>query len=494
MDPYVGQIVRVKHDTGRTLLASQLVLNTTGLASPRTAAPALAARTPSILSFPPSPAPAIAGVTTPNVVRLSPAVAPQSPLAVTPRPAVGNLAFAPLTPPAFVDPARPVIITQFDEAAAADDVPSPAPIVLEEIIGNPIAQPVEGLPLPPGITGAITPLSDQLPFATPHSHGEEAPACDLCEEVPSLRQVSPQQQPRYFAYGEFLYLQPVGADVAHAQQQNGIGGAGTVPFGSIGTLSHSFDPGFRLGFGVDAGHGTAWEVSYAFFEASAANSLDIPNIVGGGGAVGSLVQHPQTLLTASTGPVTAGQGIDFQILDLVYRAKLTDYCGCQLNYSFGVQYGELEQSFNQNGVFGGGAGGVIDTSTAVDFEGGGFKAGLDGYRRLSDCGVVYGRASGALLAGEFDAQFTQLNTTTNVLLANAIFERQQIVPQLDVELGVAYLPQNRPWSVSVGYQFSNWFNVVTTPDFIDAVQQNQFLDLSDTITFHGIAARAEARW
>ena len=48
-------------------------------------------------------------------------------------------------------------------------------------------------------------------------------------------------------WAEFLFLHPTGADVAHAQQQNGTGGAGTVPFGVIGTADPHYEPGFRLG-------------------------------------------------------------------------------------------------------------------------------------------------------------------------------------------------------------------------------------------------------
>ena len=48
-------------------------------------------------------------------------------------------------------------------------------------------------------------------------------------------------------FGDFLYLQSTDVDVAHAQQQDGLGGAGTVPFGEIGTIGTDFNPGFRVG-------------------------------------------------------------------------------------------------------------------------------------------------------------------------------------------------------------------------------------------------------
>ncbi|MGI9458275.1 MAG: hypothetical protein ACR2NU_17065, partial [Aeoliella sp.] len=48
-------------------------------------------------------------------------------------------------------------------------------------------------------------------------------------------------------YGTFLYLHPVGADMHHAQQQNGTGGAGTTPFGEIGVADPHAEQGIRVG-------------------------------------------------------------------------------------------------------------------------------------------------------------------------------------------------------------------------------------------------------
>ena len=64
--------------------------------------------------------------------------------------------------------------------------------------------------------------------------------CDVDCGV-SVRLLPHQCGPQWTMFGDFLYLQVTDVDVAHAQQQDGIGGAGTVPFGEIG-----YDrPGFQ---------------------------------------------------------------------------------------------------------------------------------------------------------------------------------------------------------------------------------------------------------
>src|SRR5262249_39661807 len=68
--------------------------------------------------------------------------------------------------------------------------------------------------------------------------------------VPVVQQQCVQPQPvlsRWSIWGDALYIRPTGVDMAYAQQQNGIGGAGTVPFGNIGVDQPDFNIGFRVG-------------------------------------------------------------------------------------------------------------------------------------------------------------------------------------------------------------------------------------------------------
>jgi len=41
---------------------------------------------------------------------------------------------------------------------------------------------------------------------------------------------------------------------------------------------------------------------------------------------------------------------------------------------------------------------------------------------------------------------------------------------------------------------SHWFNIVSTPVFVDAVQADNYVDVDDTISFDGLVGRAEVRW
>jgi major outer membrane protein len=301
-------------------------------------------------------------------------------------------------------------------------------------------------------------------------------------------------QPCLRMYVDWLFLEASGADVAHAQQQDGLGGAGTVPFGDIGTVETECDSGVRAGFLIACGPCSGFETTYTSYETDAFNSLEAPFIPGGGGAVGSLVHHPNASITASVGPVDATYEIDYQMFDMMYRSTFACSPCYTASYLLGVQYGNLDQVFTQTGIFGGGSAGTIDTTSTIDFDGGGLKAGIDTERQLH-CGFsLYGRLTGAMMSGRFSSRYTMFNSSTDVLLAQANWKDDRIVPHVEYELGLGWTSPSDKWRFATGYMYSHWLNTVSTSEFIDAVQADNYVDVEDTLTFDGFVTRMECRW
>jgi hypothetical protein len=300
---------------------------------------------------------------------------------------------------------------------------------------------------------------------------------------------------RWKIFGDALWLQPTGADVAHAQQQDGIGGAGTVPFGLIGVTDSEFDLGYRVGGEFKIDPCSAVFASYTFYETETTDVVDPPIIPGGSGAVGSLVHHPGAAITASAGPVTADYDIEFQLGDAAYRQFLLLDETRNVSVFAGGRFGRLEQDFMQTGVFGGGLGGTRNTNTNIEFTGGGPMVGFDAEHRIG-CSPfsVYGRGLTAALTGQFESDYSLVNVTADTLLAEAHWEDDRIVPMLDYELGLAWTSPGNHLRLAVGYMATHWFNAVTTPVFIDAVQANNYTDVGDTISFDGAVGHVELRW
>lgn len=294
-----------------------------------------------------------------------------------------------------------------------------------------------------------------------------------------------------FVFGEFLYLKATDGDIAHAQQQNGTGGAGTVPFGRIGTVEMDYEPAFRVGAGIGLDACSSLIFSYTRYDGSGFDELVAPTIPGGGGAVGSLVHHPGAAITSSQGPLTADYDLSYQLADIVFRDVWSGSDCYVINYSIGAQYANMSQEFEQNGLFGGSTAGAIDTETDIDFNGGGIRVGLDGERRLGGRVSVYGKIYAAALSGQFSSDYTMLNVTTDTLLAEARWKDNRVISLVEYELGMAYTSCNQHWRLSGGYMFQHWGNMVTTSNFIDGVQADNYTNLSDGLGFNGLTTRLE---
>lgn len=296
-------------------------------------------------------------------------------------------------------------------------------------------------------------------------------------------------------WGDFLLLSPTDADVAHAQQQNGTGGAGTVPFGVIGVVDPAYEPGFRVGGTIGLSPCSSLQVAYSYYESDAVQFLVAPVVPGGGGAVGSLVHHPGAGIISSAGPVQAAYGIDYQLGEFKYRALLCgDQCG-YVNWGVGARYAHLEQDFYQTGLFSGSQAGVLDTTTSVEFDGGGALFGLDGERRFGRSGFsVYGNLGISPIVGQFTTQYDMVNSSTAVQLAQARWKDDRFVTILDVETGLAWTSCQGRVRFSAGWLSQHWYNVITTGEFIDAVRANNYNDASATLSFDGLVTRVELRF
>lgn len=409
------------------------------------------------------------------------------------------LADAPLPPAAgayYVEDAddNPPIELAYSEEQFV--YPEQEPVYIEEGYDNsPQAAPVP--------EQQIAYLDDQGARSDWETAGGAAPAqlaCYQCGEVSCGCEPCgcPPCRPRRrsFVFGEFLYLEPSGGDVTHAQQQDGLGapGPGVVPFGRVGTVSQDHEPGVRAGFGIRLDDCSSLNASYTRFESASADLLELPTIPAGLPAIGSLVHHPGASITQSSGPVTATQDIDFQLVDLTYRDALKDYRWGSFNYSLGAQYGELEQDFNQNGVFAGSSAGTIDTFTDIEFRGTGLKAGIDCERFFGCCVGVFGKLSAAAMSGDFNTHYQLINSTGAVLLADSVWKDNRVVSHVEYEIGLVLRTKDDRLRLSAGYQFQHWGNVVTTSDLIDAVQADNYTDLGDTLNFDGLTGRIECRF
>ena len=359
----------------------------------------------------------------------------------------------------------------------------------------------EGAPVPPPAEGGGETFEPMLGLSN-GSCGEWCDGdcadcsvpCDACDDCGLMDcGCDPYWRHRSYVFGQYLYFLPADADLSYAIQQNGVGGTGTVPYGQVGVLQPNFSSGFRTGFGVAVGCNATIAASYSNFRNHTTSQLTAPS--GVGGTVNSLVLYPGTINAGSTNQLTtAGYDINYQLADIEYRRLIYGDDWHVFNYALGARYGKLSQQFSQVDNFASPTG-VVQTASNINYEGVGFRAGLDGNRRLGNSLLaVYGKTSINVLFGQVHSNYTQYDATTATLQAQSIWRDRRTVPILDYEVGMQWTSRNGHWRASTGYYAAFWFNAVSTGEFIRAVQNSNFVNLGETLSFNGLVSRVEYRF
>jgi hypothetical protein len=302
-------------------------------------------------------------------------------------------------------------------------------------------------------------------------------------------------------YGEYLLLRARDAEVAYAVEANSneyqmLGPEYPIQISPIGVLDQDYSSGFRFGFGICLSECSELAATYTWFDSATSDTLvrgtfPIPNVV-------PVTAHPATLDNLSTTVAAVGRhDIGFEMIDLDYRRTFYQTPWSEMTYVVGARWGQLEQSFgarytddpvqplDELGV-----------NTDIDFNGGGIRLGLEGER--SHCFgrfpvLVYAKGLTSLLAGEFSADYSQIENN-NVVKVDTAWSAGRIVPTFDFEVGTGVATPKGGLRMTIGYVYSAWTNVVKTEDWIRAVQTNNVKDLGDTMTFDGLVGRIEARF
>ncbi len=318
--------------------------------------------------------------------------------------------------------------------------------------------------------------------------GFEGESCDLgCAEP-----CCPQQccaSPWIF-FGEYLLIRPRDAEVAYGVAMNGPVASPPNPpiqVAPVGVVDFDYDSGFRVGFGRSVDNCTTMGVTYSYFDTGANHAISTTQPY----VIRSMVSHPSAHSGNSDGlSATAHSGIGFQLVDADLRGiwKCSDLYS--INYVAGARYAKLEQNFHSQFA----VNGLETVLTDINFDGGGFRLGLEGERYFCRSNLMaYAKGCASFVFGEFDARYAQ-GTAYDASIVDTGWHAGRVVTILDLELGIGWRSPSGCFRVTAGYMVSSWLNAVKTNDLIDAVQQNNFVSLGDTLTFDGLAIRSELRF
>ena len=284
-----------------------------------------------------------------------------------------------------------------------------------------------------------------------------------------------------------LYMRPRNADIAYAVPIDGLVGTilpTPIQVGQVDIVDPDYSLGYDLGFHLAINCLTSITFEYMSLQTSTTNRVEetSPNVLR------SLVSHPSSSSAAADFlSASASLGIDMDVTDVSLRHLFVGGDVFAVNYFVGARYARLEQRFKSSFV----ANGTEDVVSDVDFDGAGLRLGIDMQRFACNHNVYfYGNGAASFMAGKFQTQYDQRQSFDPTIVETS-WEAGRVVPILDLELGAGWSSPGGRFKVSLGYLYNAWFNTVKNDDFIQAVQQNDFNGLNNTMSFDGLVGRAE---
>ncbi|MFK8114091.1 MAG: Lpg1974 family pore-forming outer membrane protein [Rubripirellula sp.] len=287
-------------------------------------------------------------------------------------------------------------------------------------------------------------------------------------------------------FGQFLLLRPGNVDQIFAIEQNTIV-PGDFPTGPVGRVNIDEEAAFRVGFTWAASDCTSLVTTFTRFEGNTSSTINAtPTNV-----LNSQIIHPSTL-TVGAGSLqsTASYSLDFQLIDLAYRHVYKTSDCYAVNWLAGFRYANMEQDFQaqQNVSV---ATGLVNVDTDVDFNGFGMLFGVDAERRSSHSGLsIYGKGISSFLAGDWRGTYRQTNQFGGGVVANE-YEDYRVTPVVELELGFAWRNKCGNLRANIGYMTSAWYNAISNREYVDAVRNNNYVSIDETITFNGLTSGLE---
>jgi hypothetical protein len=338
-----------------------------------------------------------------------------------------------------------------------------------------------GPPTPQTPGRAVAPAADadapvELPGLPPLP---PAPQVHTCDGVPTGEEPCAPAGCGFFADAEYLYLKPYrrGLDFAIVSPN-----ANGDPEGSIQSDPWHERSAFRVGAGWQAAHdGPDVGFYYTYLHDDQVAGLVRPP----GSLLFATQTHPGTV--ELVGLAFADASLSYNVFDLEVgrRAALGD--AWTVRPFGGLRFARIGQNFDV--LYDGGDANHDLVSSRLKFDGGGVRAGGQVDWALLEHWGLYGRAAGSLLVGDYSVRQTEFNNGGVTPLTNVGESFRKITPVAELAFGVAYRREHL--RLSVGYEITNWFNLVDTPSFVSDVHQGKFIRNVSDLGLDGFAAKAE---
>jgi len=248
--------------------------------------------------------------------------------------------------------------------------------------------------------------------------------------------------------------------------------------GKVENLDWDTQSAYRLGVGYRLGHG--WEAGATYFYLHSKDNES--RTASPTGALFATLTAPGI---DQVNTATASTNLDMDIID----AELANrFHGCngdlEVRLAAGVRVATIQQKLIA-AYSGATAGAGTVVSSPVNFDGIGLKAGGEAWYKVRGNFGVYARANLSMLTGDFRTHLTQTINGGTTSLIDVADKFHKVVPITELGLGVAWQTENL--RVSVGYEITNFFNMVDSVDFVEGSSFGKIEHRQSDLSYDGLA-------
>ena len=304
-----------------------------------------------------------------------------------------------------------------------------------------------------------------------------APAQPLIREAESV--------PGLGASLEVVYLRPSRSDLDYVIVDTNR--TGNVR-GSYKEVEPDYSAGARMGLSYDFGTGTAIRAQYLTLDTSDNSSAE--KEVGVNDLWGTWLHANAIIDDNDVTSARMSYDFDLDVFDLSARKKLDMGSDLGLGIEAGLRYARIDQKIevNYRQDVTSTANRRADIYNTNNFSGWGPRVGVDADWRMGKGFSLFGGLAGSLLIGEFSLSQQEYDysvgaTTPTVRVDVENKERNRVVPVVEMRAGLGYayqLENGMSIGAKAGYEWQNWFNMVTATRYMDDVDsQLMYTDTTD---------------
>ncbi|MGL5095308.1 MAG: Lpg1974 family pore-forming outer membrane protein, partial [Planctomycetia bacterium] len=258
------------------------------------------------------------------------------------------------------------------------------------------------------------------------------------------------------------------------------GSANGRPNGTVESADWETASGFRFGAGYRVG-GEEWTVGgvYTYFHSDDQRGLAAP----AGGTLYTTLTSPAIIEEATS--ADAGTNLDYDVVDLEVTRHFEPGECLKVWLTGGGRFAWIDQ--NLSVLYNGADADNAYVQSDINFDGAGLRVGGGGQYAIGMGLNVYGSAYGSLLAGDFRTNLLETNssgTATNVDVREKYYT---VVPVAEMAFGLGYERGNM--HLKLGYEITNWFNMVDSIDFTDDLHEGKPSRRLSDLSLDGLTLR-----